>query len=610
MRIVPTSLVVTTFCFSLLQAQWSDSAAINTPVAVASGDQNLPTAVSDGNGGVVISWVDHRLSVPSPSMFVQRLDENGVALWGAGGKSICDEPGVKTDPSAAGNGFGGGIVAWVDHRGSARDIYAQRVGPTGLAAWTSGGILVCSAGGDQLSPQTVTDGDGGAIIVWQDQRTDAGDIYAQHISANGPLLWGAQGIPVCIATGQQYDVVAAADGQGGVFIGWSDERTGDADIFVQHLDSTGAPVWSANGAPAVNRPEQQYRPAVIPDETGGVIVVWVDWRSGDTDLYTQRITSAGTASWALNGIRVGHDVQNLFALRADGSGGAIAGFVDSDGSSLNVYGSRWDSTGTFVWSPSVKLLSNGDPAQLGSQMQMISDGPGGGIVVWADSRTVPGWDLYAQKFNGAGVPQWDLSGKALATAAFFQGSHCLTSDQRGGAIVVFEDNRTLMDDDLYAQRIRSDGGLSVSTTVGLASGWNLVSIPRQVAVNAVDSLFPGNISAFALSGSGYQQVDSLVPGLGVWVRFPSPGLFEFDGAPVDSIELTVPAANRWIILGSPARSASVTALQSIPPGAVLPGSVYEFDGTRYVRAEQFSPGKAYWVFVTQPCSLLLRSPSR
>jgi hypothetical protein len=237
---------------------------------------------------------------------------------------------------------------------------------------------------------------------------------------------------------------------------------------------------------------------------------------------------------------------------------------------------------------------------------MMGDGTGGGLIVWADGRTAPGWDLYAQKFDGSGAALWLLSGMPVATGAYFQGSHAVVGDGRGGAVVAFEDNRSLTDDDLYAQRIRSDGSLSVSTSIQYVDGWNLISIPRAVAISDVDSLFPGNISAFLFTGSGYVQTGTLLPGQGAWVRMPDAGLFDVDGPAVDSVGAEVSSGSSWVLIGSPASRLPVSSLVSEPPGAVLQGSIFSFDGSRYVRATEFLPGRAYWVFVTAPCTLRLQ----
>jgi hypothetical protein len=67
-------------------------------------------------------------------------------------------------------------------------VYAQRVDPKGLAKWSNNGVAVCTASDTQCFPVLVNDGDGGAIIVWQDSRdSDKSywDVYTQKINGQG-----------------------------------------------------------------------------------------------------------------------------------------------------------------------------------------------------------------------------------------------------------------------------------------------------------------------------------------------------------------------------------------------------------------------------------------
>src|SRR5205085_6163653 len=88
--------------------------------------------------------------------------------------------------SAASDGEGGVIVAWVDTRnGVDRDVYAQRVLATNVvdSRWPVNGAPVCIAPGVQINPSVVADEYGGAIIAWYDNRNSGTgyDIYAQRI---------------------------------------------------------------------------------------------------------------------------------------------------------------------------------------------------------------------------------------------------------------------------------------------------------------------------------------------------------------------------------------------------------------------------------------------
>src|SRR5262249_18512720 len=48
---------------------------------------------------------------------------------------------------------------------------------------------------------------------------------------------------------------------------------------------------------------------------------------------------------------------------------------------------------------------------------IVSDGAGGTIVAWQDFRGGANTDIYAQRVNAAGAPQWSLNGAALCIAA-------------------------------------------------------------------------------------------------------------------------------------------------------------------------------------------------
>lgn len=88
---------------------------------------------------------------------------------------------------------------------------------------------------------------------------------------------------------------------------------------------------------------------------------------------------------------------------------------------------------------------------------MISDGAGGVIIVWNDSRNGTDYDIYAQHLNAAGVAQWVTNGVAVCTATSDQTSVKIVSDGANGAIISWQDYRSGTDDDIYAQRINGSG---------------------------------------------------------------------------------------------------------------------------------------------------------
>ena len=86
-----------------------------------------------------------------------------------------------------------------DKRNGNQDIYAQKVDSNGIVQWTANCAGVAVKNATQQNVQVVSDGAGGAIIVWEDSANGAFDIYAQRIDASGSLQWAANGIVICDA---------------------------------------------------------------------------------------------------------------------------------------------------------------------------------------------------------------------------------------------------------------------------------------------------------------------------------------------------------------------------------------------------------------------------
>ncbi|MDZ7739187.1 MAG: hypothetical protein U5K32_09025 [Bacteroidales bacterium] len=74
----------------MVYCQWSTDPNENTLVCNAEEDQREPAIITDGNGGVFISWRDYRYnnSIFGGDIMVQRLSNEGLALWIANGIAV------------------------------------------------------------------------------------------------------------------------------------------------------------------------------------------------------------------------------------------------------------------------------------------------------------------------------------------------------------------------------------------------------------------------------------------------------------------------------------------------------------------------------------------
>lgn len=140
------------------------------------------------------------------------------AQWQPDGVAISASANYQTTQAIASDAAGGAIVTWHDFRsGTSYDIFAQRVDATGAVLWTTDGVPISTEAANQAVPSIVSDGAGGAIIAWSDDRTCCfnTDIYAQRIDASGTVLWTPNGVALCTAVKSQIRPEIVSDGAGG-----------------------------------------------------------------------------------------------------------------------------------------------------------------------------------------------------------------------------------------------------------------------------------------------------------------------------------------------------------------------------------------------------------
>jgi flagellar hook assembly protein FlgD len=314
------------------------------------------------------------------------------------------------------------------------------------AAWDPSGVNVTQPVAKRFDhyPHVVTDGQGGAIVAWDtedDLVTYDLDVAACRVSFEGDVLWSAI---VSTEAGYQMGSAIVEDGVGGAIVVWFDERTTapGMGIYAQRYNDAGVAQWSPNGirvtsfVPLLAPPLVGIR--VVSDGEEGAFVVWT-YSFGE--IYAQRVTAIGTLPWSTLGLPVtlgGSFDKSMCDAASDGSGGLLVTWA-RDGVSYDIIAQRMDLVGGLLWGNNgVAITSDLDDQQF---PHIVPTSSGGAVVVW-DQPAPLSTEVYAQRLDGAGVPQWTSGGVSASGAVnVTEGSARLIGDGGDGAFVVWSDNR-------------------------------------------------------------------------------------------------------------------------------------------------------------------------
>ncbi len=446
---------------------WLDNGTI---ICNEKNDQVIEDICSDGNGGALFVWEYNG------DIYAQRIDANGNILWKPNGTIVCNATITQDIPRICSDGKGGAFITWYDNRdGPENDIYAQHLNLTGSvllgngAIWNGkkdlNGTLICNADSAQTEQQICSDGEGGAIIVWKDERSkyDTNDnIFAQKINSSGDIMWTPNGTEICIENGEQSKPVICSDGKGGAVIAWWDKRNPitSPDIYAQIIRSNGGFEYIFNGIAICTADDSQSNIKICSDGEGGAIIAWTDKRDyviTKFDIYAQNLNSEGGVDWITNGVPIctAKEAQSLQDICNDGGVGAIIAWMDARNGIIlgdDIYIQKIDSNGDIKWTPNGTEICTKDNMQ--EDPRICSDCQGGAIITWDDPRTGASIkDIYAQRIKSSGKTAWTPNGTVICSADQIQSSPKICSDNAGGAIISWNDNR-MTNYDIYAQRIR------------------------------------------------------------------------------------------------------------------------------------------------------------
>lgn len=246
-------------------------------------------------GGMYLTWQDFRNGFDY-DIYAQRFSSSGTLQWNAGGLAIADYFGSQINPKIDSDSLSGGVyIAWADKRnGIDYDIYAQRVDSTGNILWVANGIAVGAEIGNQSAVDILsTSSSNGVILTWRDGRNGHDDIFIDKISPSGISSWQQNGVLLSSSSFNKLNPNICSDGNGGAIVAWQDSTINDWDVYSQKMNSLGQIQWTTGGAVVSSAIEIQSHPKNIPDGSGGSIYAWQDKRANQYDIYCHHLNNQG-----------------------------------------------------------------------------------------------------------------------------------------------------------------------------------------------------------------------------------------------------------------------------------------------------------------------------
>jgi hypothetical protein len=451
-------------------AQWSSDPMVNTPIDLSQGLQTIPKVAIDhlsgnvyivyysfasGNYDVILQYLDHQgyLVWPEPlvvsnhlqdpmltdiaaltdsegnciitfsdlrngslDVYVYKISPDGQFLYGEDGIRLSDNPGEEFRPVLCLTTDNSAIVSWIeDNAETGNHLVMASIDVAGNLLWNDGRITWVPDGDySYANPYLVSTGEGEFIVVfsrnsgppWSPFR----QIYAQRIDFFGDPVWPIDATVNDAGGLNAWDVLnLKADGQGGLYVAWNDDRDGDQvnESMVQHIDANGNLLFITNGLRASTSFAHKCFPVIAGwNDNNDLFVYWVQTKitKGDPALFGQRISADGIRQWTDNGKEIVPHDKGFYVI----DGGDVRDNLSYifyemyviDMMDIRIRAKCLDADGNSAWETDQLSISEFKKETYHTVVSDYSDGQW--IMAWTDVLDTNIYDLYAQNINEDG----------------------------------------------------------------------------------------------------------------------------------------------------------------------------------------------------------------
>lgn len=445
------------FCSSAF-AQWANNTSLNTKLVVNTSNPINILAHGNGNSGIFLVWEDNK-SAGEPDIFFLHVDGEGKASFNAAGKPVSLSSGHKINPQFTSSAGNSAIIIWKDYSFNlSGQLICQKVDSRGNLLWGEYGLQLTSEKVDAIDYNLVSDKQGNSLVSFISRSTTGGgsSVICQKISTDGRKLFPDEGIVVHNSKNKKGMTSVVADDSGGVFILWTELINNKMIVQCNRVDAGGKLSFGKKPVMISGQNNNVIKYSAYKTNDKKVYVVW-QLHKGDVVVFHQMIGSNGKILWKENGLPVTRrtsDITNPQAYVHDNE--IYLTWTDEVKKVKDIFIQKYNFNGKEIWKRDGVPVTKINGEQFG---QRIAGGENGNVIIaWVDRRidSLSG-NIYLQKINSDGEAMWGENGIPAGTYSNSQKSYLsLVSDENGGAIVVFKDNRA-KNNDIYAQKIFNNG---------------------------------------------------------------------------------------------------------------------------------------------------------
>lgn len=285
-----------------------------------------------------------------------------------------------------------------------------------------GSTMVADTLSAQSLPKIATTNDGGCFISWFDGRNKGYAVYLQRLNRDGEPLFPSQGL---LVSGHKqgtslvnYDL--KVDISGNAILTFMDYRSGDPDIFVYKISSKGEFLWGKDGIALSGTLGFEADPKIAITEDGSATIAWLH-SAGGQNLAMQRISPEGKKLWGEEPLyfsNQGESFESPQPVPSDSNSVIIIYNVVTGQfpqRNVRIAAEKFTAKGEARWGNGVVFIQSLGYVMPYTPPSVRLDGENGAVIAWHDDRDFDNRQVvYTQKLNSNGSFEFPLNGVEVA----------------------------------------------------------------------------------------------------------------------------------------------------------------------------------------------------